>query len=487
MTKATTHIIQQQILEINIEKKEWASDIQDRVSEVYHSSVLPMLDEMFSAYSHGHKRIRIDKLELDIGSLNMENLEEDLLRQLKPQLEEKLTKLIYKARNNQGGNGVQIVNTKTNSLEGIDAFYDYLKTGHFPWWTNSTDKNLKELINQFVLLDWSASRQQKVFFQLIKERTSRRRLIDVLEPAQLKKVFLKINKTTSERVFAIQKDIVKCLDVVIEKQHYKNLFAFYSMDKLVTDFFNSKYSIQSSAKTSDYILQLLLNLFSENEAQYTVKKQQLKKVEQLQQSELCFLSKDKFLNRVETTKFSDKEKQKPLPPAKRQLDETEKIEIVNAGLVLVWPYIQIFFRELGLLEGGGFKHEEAQWKAIHLLHYLATGQAVTEEQELLLPKLMCDCPLDAFVMTHFELDVQEKEECDHLLKMLIKNWPVLKKTSVIGLQQTFIQRAGMLSKDGNIWSIQIERASHDILLERLNWSISNIKLPWNDYLIQVKW
>jgi len=134
-----------------------------------------------------------------------------------------------------------------------------------------------------------------------------------------------------------------------------------------------------------------------------------------------------------------------------------------------------------------FKHEEAQWRAIHLLYFLATGNEATEEQELLLPKLMCDCPIDAFVLTHFELSDQEKEECHHLLETLIKNWSVLKKTSVKGLQTTFIQREGMLSRDGNVWLVQIERTSLDILLERLNWSISNIKLPWNDYLIQVKW
>lgn len=495
MPGTASHIVQQQVLEISLDKKEWASDIQNKISEIYHAKILPLLDEIFSAFSLSDERIRIDKLELDLGSLDVDNLEEDLLHKLKPQLEEILTKLIYKTRNNEGQKGVQIVTTSTTqkessngvSIEQGGVFYHYLKTGYFPWWANSNEKNLKELIEQFIHLDWYAPAQHKVFLQLIKDKTIRRRLIDMLDPVLLKQLLSQINPTISERIFAIQQDVIKCLDIIIDQKHFKNLFAFYSMDKLIKDYFRTGESVLAITKTSDYALELILNILKENEVSYSVEKQQFKKLELLQQSDFNFLSKDEFLTKIKDVQFPKKAKRFLPERVKSQLDETEKIEIFNAGLVLIWPYIQIFFRELGLLEDHYFKSEATQWNAIHLLHYLATGKETTEEQELILPKLMCNFPVDDFVMTHFELSEIEKEECHHLLETIIKNWPVLKKTSVKGLQQTFIQRDGMLSKAGGIWSIQIERVSLDILLDRLNWSISNIKLPWNDYLIQVKW
>ena len=37
------------------------------------------------------------------------------------------------------------------------------------------------------------------------------------------------------------------------------------------------------------------------------------------------------------------------------------------------------------------------------------------------------------------------------------------------------------------WLLRVERLGHDILLDRLPWTISVVKLPWMDEMVQVEW
>ena len=200
----------------------------------------------------------------------------------------------------------------------------------------------------------------------------------------------------------------------------------------------------------------------------------------------------KFRKENEIPEISDLKSNKNMDSKalSQQLNHTDfdSCYVENAGLVLVWPYLQIFFKELGLLDQNlAFKSENQQRKAIHLLQYLSYGEEAIEELEFLLNKLLCGMSFDGFVSSQLELTATEKEECDHLLSSLIQNWPVLKNTSAQGLRQTFLQRQGVLTKNHKGWLLQIERKAYDIVLDRLTWPIALIKLPWNDYLIHVKW
>ena len=44
-----------------------------------------------------------------------------------------------------------------------------------------------------------------------------------------------------------------------------------------------------------------------------------------------------------------------------------------------------------------------------------------------------------------------------------------------------------LNKKENDWSLNVEKKGFDVLLGRLPWGLSTIKLPWNNHLIYVSW
>jgi hypothetical protein len=165
----------------------------------------------------------------------------------------------------------------------------------------------------------------------------------------------------------------------------------------------------------------------------------------------------------------------------------EGIYVTHAGLVLLHPFLHTFFRKLELVKEGAFIEKEKQERAICLLHELAKSNTEPYEYDLVLPKLLCGWPLHQVVNTGIELSKEEKNEAAHLLQAVIEQWEILKNTSILGLQETFLQREGKLHFKNENWWLQVEKKSMDILLDHLPWTIGMIKLPWMKELLRVEW
>ncbi|NEP20291.1 MAG: hypothetical protein F6J97_26000, partial [Leptolyngbya sp. SIO4C1] len=160
----------------------------------------------------------------------------------------------------------------------------------------------------------------------------------------------------------------------------------------------------------------------------------------------------------------------------------------QAGLVMLHPFLPPYFEEAGLLEGDQFRNTDAQQIAIYLLQYLATRQTQPPEYELILPKLLCGWPLNEPIIASPALPPTALTETENLLQAVINHWEVLKSTSPDGLREGFLQREGKLTRTGDReWKLQVEKQAIDILLSRLPWGLSMVKLPWMDALLTVEW
>ena len=168
-------------------------------------------------------------------------------------------------------------------------------------------------------------------------------------------------------------------------------------------------------------------------------------------------------------------------------EETAGIYLNQAGIVLLHPFLSHYFEGIRLLADRQFKDVACQQMAIYLLHYLATKTTDPPEYELVLPKLLCGWPLDTPVVQP-TLPTVALEEAEHLLQAAIDYWQALKSTQPDGLREGFLQREGKLTRsDESTWKLQVEQRSIDVLLSRLPWSITMVKLPWMDDLLTVEW
>lgn len=161
--------------------------------------------------------------------------------------------------------------------------------------------------------------------------------------------------------------------------------------------------------------------------------------------------------------------------------------INNAGLVLLHPYLPILFDAVGLLENRAFKDPAAQDKAVQLLAFLACGETGVPEYELVFPKLLCGLlpgdPVDRFVA----LTEQDKTEASQLLSAVINNWNALGATSIDGLRGNFLMREGKLQWQWDEWRLRVTQQSYDLLLNRLPWGISVVRLPWMPWMLKTEW
>ncbi len=159
----------------------------------------------------------------------------------------------------------------------------------------------------------------------------------------------------------------------------------------------------------------------------------------------------------------------------------------QAGLVLLWPYLSMFFKKCELVQDNKFVNLDLQYKAIFMCEYLCTRKQAQPEPYLVLPKLLCGLSLEEPLPASYPLTKVDTDECEQLLGSVIKHWAALKKTSIEGFRQSFLVRPGILQHQEDGWELQVERKGFDMLLEKLPWGISMIKLPWMDQLLRVEW
>jgi hypothetical protein len=175
------------------------------------------------------------------------------------------------------------------------------------------------------------------------------------------------------------------------------------------------------------------------------------------------------------------------PVAEALLPEGEAIHIANAGLVILWPFLDRYFQMLGLQQDGAFAGFAEQCRAVHLLHYLVHGSVEAQEADLLLDKILCGLAPTAALETAGPLSAQESDVSAQVLAAAIGHWDRLGDTDAEGLQLTFLRRAGRLVRSENDWTLTVEKHAFDVLMSALPWTLGTIRLSWMSGTLTVVW
>lgn len=166
-------------------------------------------------------------------------------------------------------------------------------------------------------------------------------------------------------------------------------------------------------------------------------------------------------------------------------EEGDQILVTNAGLILCWPFLKVLFSRLNVSAGNTIP-EENQSKAVSLLQYLVFGYSDFPEYELVLNKMMVGMKPSSH-LEEVELNQEEKDMCESLLKGMISNWEKLKNSTTDGLRETFLQRNGRLEIGSESNNLMVESKGVDVLMTSIPWSYSVVKLTWMEKSLEVKW
>src|SRR5688500_3928789 len=76
MSGSNKHIIQKQLIEVEMHNAPDAFAFRNRLGELYYQRILPALENMFDEIATEHKSIRKDSLMIDLGVITSKNWEE---------------------------------------------------------------------------------------------------------------------------------------------------------------------------------------------------------------------------------------------------------------------------------------------------------------------------------------------------------------------------------------------------------------------------
>ena len=453
------HIIHKQKIVIKTGMRAETFKLQDRVSNLLKNDLTKKLDRLFNDVAPGDKILRIDKLELDLGTIGEQNLEAEFSRKLI----DRLAAILTSQHVNKSVAQTELFEIMQEQSMS-DALIYFLNHGSMPWY--KAIKNLAEFESE-IFRSFSEKEWQRLVKALKNDFTVNKnipeRLAIQFSDAFLEKILFLLYPGFREE------DWHRLYDTSYEVTENRFVHAGYTKRKLRSTIWQA--GLITALKTenkNDFIRK-----FSEKINRYADDVFPDEKE-----------SKEAALRDDKTRNLKRKGTESKIKP---KIEENgEEFFVTNSGVVILHPFLQEYFKELGLVEKV-FKNTESQHRAVLLMHYLASGETEVAEFNLILEKLLCAVDFDEPVPNHIELSEKEKEESDNLLRSVTEHWAPLRRTSLQGLRTSFFQREGKLFRAEAGWILKVEQKTIDILLDKLPWGIGTIKLPWMDTVLNVEW
>lgn len=483
------HRIRRQILELELPREAGAYALQQRAGRIFREQVLPRLELIFDRIAPSDRYIRIERLEVNVGNLPESHWERHFLEACVQQI----IKGVETHSFDLSDAGVSPASILKPEERAMDVFLYFLENGIFPWYAKGMTVHALEEILMPVFKTRTANADTRVHSVLRRKPDMLRRLAWQFSPTFSQMVVeaaLPLLPRWISESAQIQAGGVHAAN---DKQWLARLYiALFQMPAGTWQ--QTQPTAWPTQETA--VKNILETLLLTNHLPATTKQ-----TAPVSKPSAGMTTEGTTAQPAFTTTGDDVQPPSspgtvaPKQPARTPAAATACADIFRgisaeyAGLVLLGPYLPAFFGHLQLVQDDAFISEETQIKAVHLLHFLAVGQESPEEPVLTLPKILCGMALETAIPAEVILSDAEREEATALLEAVVRNWPALKNTSVDGLRQAFLQRTGQIvwQENRQCWLLQVEKQSHDLLLDRLPWTISVIRLPWMEGMVQVEW
>jgi hypothetical protein len=608
------HSIKKQIIEINFSSQAGAFELQNEVSRIYRHKLIPIIDNLLSQFSSSEIIYKINTLEINLGNIDINNIEQELIDKVTQKFEQQLLKEIgvstyicsaqtqsdtnlhessillpgIEALSDETGRG-RDKNTRENQVSSMDATWDkssfnkieiletadieasqlnifsyFIQTGMLPWWSEKLSKQqIEECCDR--LITNSPNKIKYLIEQNFKDTNQLQRIIYQFSDSILLRIvelftadadlveFIADYNADTKLIFKRLEQTKNIPEAKLRLDKWQGIFFSFSSDSNTklnklrltqanllhitttnginySDFLNSIVAqinylskegncfkstldkiiteIKSTSKETQFFRQdkqanLLLSELQQLSVNTPISVQYTQQINQLKNELKILLNEIKNSATNQTTRLNQLSQitqtlktkiqqetnyqQSPLINAVNTFSQSDEIYIYNAGLILLWPFLNRFLVKIGLVANNLFINKMSAERASLLLQYLVEDSTESSEHILPLNKILCGIDLLEALNTNLEIATEEQAECENLLSAVIQNWSILKNTSIEGFRKAFLHRNGILRVHNNGWLLQVERETYDILLDRIPWSIQVIKLPWMDSILYVEW
>ncbi|MBO9150678.1 contractile injection system tape measure protein [Chitinophaga sp. GCM10012297] len=509
--KTNKHIIQKQVFEMRGYSKRPGFEWEQSVADHYRSVIAPGIEECFDALPVTDEHLVIDSIDIDLGVFTHESfvnegrerlvslLGEHLLECRRKAVAEK-EKQLREMEENPKENVFQKTAPETLPGEQVlelemaegEALLYFLKEGNLPWWFTAPEN----LFTPSVLSNKSIIPRLQ---QLLRRE----------EAAMIRAS----RHFPDETMLALLEHFVK--DSAIAKRGWEIFSKTAQQYPAVFPFFRQRFwTMWLRAKEEIPHQEAITHLFAPFDEKFIAAMYEAcLEVREDEHFEIYAallepaLTGEKKLpekgNADEASADGDREKIKRNPgeetpasvisPAEKEIEARgkpaldEAIYVEAAGLVLLHPFFTELFSSTGLWQENRWCSRAAPFKAVQLLSFLTYGEGEMPEYRLAFHKLLTGMDAATPLPTEAPLQPEETATCTELLEAVLRHWPALRNTGVDGLREGFLLRNGKVEQTPDGLKMDVERLAQDVLLARLPWGFSTVKLPWLEPLLTVNW
>ena len=412
MAAAGKHIVQTLCFETKVVSEESAHAFADKIKSI---DTEQLLSKILSKYDHLPGVIRIDQVDLDIGTIDPDDLTsfEELITM---QLEEFLAaKLAHIDSNNtvRSFTRKEELMTSPETIESkVEILLHYLLTGSLPWHVNgkpdmeeillemlekeptTVKRSIGPHLNKTIVTERLATIFNLSTIELLAESITSKE-----EQAVIKKIIeLLVNQLSPTGPDYIRRELAAIiLKALRESFKQQKEYSFLFVHELQG--FLSRYPVHSLQSLMLAVEHLILSTPTTNSRQvYTLL---FEKIQQLTNHTPSTVKEIKPLAGESDAKASndliklpldlpgEKNTDKETAPAQEEEVEQDRYFIDNAGIVLLNAgLLQKYFEQLGWVKNRAIVDETARHKMMVWLDWLVWGEHKVHEYGLLLNKIL---------------------------------------------------------------------------------------------------
>lgn len=453
------HLVNQLRIEIHCPSEEQALQLRHTFGLALQQQIEVVIDRVCSRYIAEDEWIRLDKLELDLGTFSMHAFYQTFADIFSGKFEEALVQKIASIPFEERRESLQ--------RSQVELLHFFLLTGTMPWWADEQSLDINEIVSG------QMQKHNERFIAFLQRNRFNENL--------WRRIALQLNPEARYKIIAAMPILPEVMKVykawteMILKQYVSPASNVNQTDILLGDIVLEHVPALSDANVAKQvpgIFEISISRIFPSASQ-----QELRDV--VNALPAIIAQNASALNTIPNAGPNSLSSD-PMPAIEKYISR-------YAGAVLLAQFLRPFFQKLDLLDGIAWRNKAAQYKAVQLVRFICTGEQHTPEYSLVLEKLLCGVPIEEPVPFDAALKQAELDEALVLLSAIIEHWQALRNTSIDGLRNSFLVRDGSLSRNDGHWLLQVERKTMDVLLEKLPWGYTTITLPWNNYLIYVEW
>lgn len=527
MGKSLIHIIHRQIVELSTSNADEAREIQVRNQELLEQLKSPAFEACFDDLLSPDQHLIIERLEINLGSVSKKELYRTFGSQLGQALRNMLLENIAHGSEAMEGTAYDKERRPEVALRGRQGnpaavksilsgpfaiLMFYLENGRLPgWvpmnhrmeedWLHSLDQTQQETVRKLfqkseqALIRLASQFSAPFIFKFLQPFKPEKSLFGHWQWVDLRLLPTEVDKATFKRhywSYALSKYFIEALKQPFPVEEVARQILLKTLRKFPTNVLAALNAALARQPVPDSLRESLIQslevLLPEKQGGPGAHKIN---------SRLRSLSPFKNFHHTENVNALP-----VLPSSETYARETktgasgfreevpgdeEAVWVPDAGLVILSPFLTEFFRSCGFLEGNDFISPEITARAVNLLAYLSQGEEEIPEPDKLLPKLFCGVLWKTVLPETMPVSETETAMAKELLMAVVKHWKALRNSSPEALREAFIRRPGKIFKGNTGMNLEVKRKTQDVLLDRLPWGFSTVKLPWMPEVLFVKW